>query len=156
MNPLALTSLTKVFETPEGPFVAVKDVNAEIRPGEFVCILGHSGCGKSTVLSMIAGLERATLGGVVIDGHRVQTRTERAVYPVLLLPWLSSETTSLAAARNMPTPWPRTAVLELVGVGTVGQLPSTMSLGTQRCVSLARGWRPDRLLLEPFSRLDSR
>ena len=51
MNPpLQLTGLTKVFETPSGPFVAVKDVTAEIREGEFVAILGHSGCGKSTVL----------------------------------------------------------------------------------------------------------
>ena len=69
--PLELTGLTKVFPTPTGPFVAVKDVNATIQAGEFVAILGHSGCGKSTVLSMLAGLEQASLGGVVIDGTEV-------------------------------------------------------------------------------------
>ena len=66
--PLELTGLSKVFPTPNGPFIAVKDVNATIHTGEFVAILGHSGCGKSTVLSILAGLDRATLGGVVIDG----------------------------------------------------------------------------------------
>ena len=69
--PLELTGLTKVFPTPTGPFIAVKDVNAAIATGEFVAILGHSGCGKSTVLSILAGLDRATLGGVVIDGTEV-------------------------------------------------------------------------------------
>lgn len=69
---LELTGLTKVFGTPSGPYVAVKDVNAQIDHGEFVCILGHSGCGKSTVLSIMAGLEQATYGGVVIDGKEVR------------------------------------------------------------------------------------
>jgi len=64
--PLELTGLSKVFDTPTGPFVAVKDVNAEVKAGEFVAILGHSGCGKSTVLSIIAGLDQATLGGVIV------------------------------------------------------------------------------------------
>ena len=78
IEPLELTGLTKVFETPAGPFVAVKDVNVQVKRGEFVCILGHSGCGKSTVLSMIAGPERATLGGVVIDGREVRRPGRRA------------------------------------------------------------------------------
>ena len=69
--PLELTGLSKVFPTPTGPFIAVKDVNATIAAGEFVAILGHSGCGKSTVLSILAGLDRATLGGVIIDGTEV-------------------------------------------------------------------------------------
>ena len=71
--PLELTGLTKTFMTQDGPVLAVEQVNALINEGEFVCILGHSGCGKSTVLSIIAGLERATLGGVVIDGKQVDT-----------------------------------------------------------------------------------
>jgi ABC-type oligopeptide transport system ATPase subunit len=47
--PLELTGLTKVFPTPAGPFVAVKDVNLRVQRAEFICIVGHSGCGKSTV-----------------------------------------------------------------------------------------------------------
>ena len=90
--PLELTGLTKTFQTPSGPFTAVDNVNARIAPGEFACILGHSGCGKSTVLSMIAGLERATLGGVIIDGKEIDgPGPERAVVfqSPCLLPWLT-------------------------------------------------------------------
>jgi ABC-type nitrate/sulfonate/bicarbonate transport system ATPase subunit len=78
--PLELTGLTKVFDTPAGPFIAVKDVNASVAAGEFVAILGHSGCGKSTVLSMVAGLVDATYGGVIIDGKEVtEPGAERAM-----------------------------------------------------------------------------
>jgi len=78
MAPLELTGLTKVFSTPAGPFVAVKDVNAEVAAGEFVAILGHSGCGKSTVLSILAGLNQASFGGVVIDGKAWSGRQDIA------------------------------------------------------------------------------
>ena len=69
--PLEIAGLTKVFQTPSGPYVAVQNVNAQMREGEFVCILGHSGCGKSTVLSILAGLQKATSGRVVINGNPV-------------------------------------------------------------------------------------
>src|SRR5688500_19839174 len=101
--PLELTGLTKVFPTPTGPFIAVKDVNASIEAGEFVAILGHSGCGKSTVLSIIAGLERATFGGVVIDGTEVtEPGLERAIVfqAPCLLRWLTSwQNVKLAASQ---------------------------------------------------------
>src|SRR5262245_20329774 len=93
ISPLELTGLTKVFSTPTGPLVAVKDVNVQVRPAEFLCILGHSGCGKSTVLSMVAGLERATFGGVVIEGREVrEPGAERAMVfqSACLLPWLTA------------------------------------------------------------------
>ena len=70
---LEISGMTKVFQTPSGPYTAIKDVQATMREGEFVCILGHSGCGKSTVLSIIAGLQKATFGGVVINGKEVDT-----------------------------------------------------------------------------------
>ena len=90
--PLEITGLTKVFDTPSGPFVAVKDVNAIIDQSEFVCILGHSGCGKSTVLSILAGLDEATYGGVVIDGHRSRTtgRSTRSCFSRLPAAWLTA------------------------------------------------------------------
>lgn len=166
--PLELTGLTKVFETAAGPFVAVKDVNAEVVAGEFVALLGHSGCGKSTVLSMIAGLQRATYGGVVIDGTEVvEPGPERAIVfqAPCLLPWLTARENVLLAAAQRPDS--RRAqqremadhYLELVGVMDVAdQLPGQLSLGTQQCVSLARALatEPRFLLLdEPFSQLDS-
>jgi nitrate ABC transporter ATP-binding subunit len=164
--PLEMTGLTKVFDTPSGPLVAVKDVNARVLPGEFVCILGHSGCGKSTVLSMIAGLEPATLGGVIVDGHEVSgPGAERAVVfqAPCLLPWLTArENVRLAmgreAVRSGLAGGPE-RFLELAGVRDAAhQFPATLSLGTQQCVSLARALAsgPRFLLLdEPFSQLDS-
>jgi nitrate ABC transporter ATP-binding subunit len=167
--PLELTGLSKVFPTPTGPFVAVKDVNALIDAGEFVAILGHSGCGKSTVLSILAGLDRATLGGVIIDGTEVtEPGAERAIVfqAPCLLPWLTARQNVQIAASHGSTSRSRreaTALaehyLELVGVLDVAdQMPPQLSLGTQQCVSLARALavEPRFLLLdEPFSQLDS-
>ena len=167
--PLELAGLTKTFATPAGPVVAVQDVNASVRDGEFACILGHSGCGKSTVLSIIAGLQRATHGRVVIDGADVDgPGADRAVVfqSPCLLPWLTvRENVALAITQASPhsTRAERQArverCLELVGVAdTAGQLPGALSLGTQQCVSLARALSVDpRFLLldEPFSMLDS-
>lgn len=166
MIPLELTGLTKVFPTPGGPYIAVKDVNAEIVTGEFVAILGHSGCGKSTVLSMIAGLQQATLGGVIIDGHQVvEPGPERAIVfqAPCLLPWLTAaQNVQLAAAQRTGRSGAKAAAhhyLDVVGVADVAdQLPPQLSLGTQQCVSLARALsaEPRFLLLdEPFSQLDS-
>jgi nitrate ABC transporter ATP-binding subunit len=167
--PLELDGLTKVFPTPTGPFIAVKDVNAAVKAGEFVAILGHSGCGKSTVLSILAGLDTATYGGVVIDGKQVDTPgPERAIVfqSPSLLPWLTSEqNVRLAATQGAQRRSSREAAataqhyLDLVGVADAGpQLPGQLSLGTQQCVSLARALavEPRFLLLdEPFSMLDS-
>ena len=161
--PLELTGLTKIFPTPSGPLVAVKDVNVQVQPGEFVCILGHSGCGKSTVLSIVAGLDEATYGGVIIDGAEVRgPGTDRAVVfqSPCLLPWLTArENVDLARARRGADAMPADHYLKLVGVADAGdELPAALSLGTQQCVSLARALslEPQILLLdEPFAQLDS-
>ena len=167
--PLELTGLSKVFDTPTGPFVAVKDVNAEVKAGEFVAILGHSGCGKSTVLSIIAGLDQATLGGVIIDGTEVVgPGAERAIVfqAPCLLPWMTArENVRLAVAQRPGMRRVRDQLaaadryLAMVGVAdAAGQIPAQLSLGTQQCISLARALaaEPRFLLLdEPFSQLDS-
>lgn len=167
--PLELTGLTKVFPTPSGAFTAVKDVNAKIAQGEFVAVLGHSGCGKSTVLSIIAGLQRATYGGVVIDGTEVtEPGAERAMVfqSPCLLPWLTArQNVAVAAARRATRSRRRDNAaaadhyLDMVGVADAArQRPGELSLGTQQCVSLARALavEPRFLLLdEPFSMLDS-
>jgi nitrate/nitrite transport system ATP-binding protein len=167
--PLELTGLSRVFPTPTGPFIAVKDVNAMVEAGEFVTILGHSGCGKSTVLSIVAGLDRATLGGVIIDGKEVTgPGPERSIVfqAPCLLPWLTArQNVQLAASQGAYSRSRREAAtaaeeyLDLVGIREVAdQLPAQLSLGTQQCVSLARALavEPRFLLLdEPFSQLDS-
>jgi len=167
--PLELTGLSKTFQTADGPFVAVDNVNVIVGQGEFVCILGHSGCGKSTVLSIIAGLQRATLGGVVIDGTEVvEPGADRAVVfqSPCLLPWLTARQNVALAMKQRPTarqadhqPASPDSYLELVGAGDCAdQMPNELSLGTQQCVSLARALslEPRFLLLdEPFSMLDS-
>ena len=167
--PLELTGLTKVFSTDAGPFVAVKNVNVRIHKSEFVCILGHSGCGKSTVLSIIAGLQQATEGGVVINGKQTtEPGGDRAVVfqTPSLLPWLSARDNVLLAVRQKFRGLSASArkahahkYLALTGVtDAADQLPGEMSLGTQQCVSLARALalEPQLLLLdEPFSMLDS-
>jgi ABC-type nitrate/sulfonate/bicarbonate transport system ATPase subunit len=159
--PLELTGLTKVFPTPSGPFVAVRNVNVRIQRSEFVCILGHSGCGKSTVLSIIAGLQQATEGGVVINGKQtIAPGSDRAVVfqSPSLLPWLSArDNVMLAVGTKFPqlNRRERTAhadrYLTLVGVlESRDQMPAELSLGTQQCVSLARALalEPELLLLD--------
>ena len=166
---LEVTGLTKIFETPSGPYVALKDVHAKLADGEFVCIVGHSGCGKSTVLSIIAGLQKATFGGVAINGKHVdEPGSDRGVVfqSPSLLPWLSAgENVTLAIGRAFPD-YTRAQrreqaekYLDLVGAGgCYDQKPTELSLGTQQCVSMARALsiEPKFLLLdEPFSMLDS-
>ena len=167
--PLELEGLTKTFSTLAGPVVAVQGVDARVDEREFACILGHSGCGKSTVLSIIAGLQQATQGRVLIDGLEVTgPGTDRSVVfqTPCLLPWLTvRENVALAVAHaaSQITRRERQArvdhCLELVGVADAAdQLPGELSLGMQQCVSLARAVSVDpRFLLldEPFSMLDS-
>ena len=167
--PLELTGLTKVFPTDAGPVVAVKNVNVRIQKSEFICIVGHSGCGKSTVLSIIAGLQRATEGGVVINGREtVEPGADRAVVfqTPSLLPWLTARHNVELAVRqkfrSLKSAERRTHAmkyLSLTGVADAAdQMPTEMSLGMQQCVSLARALslEPELLLLdEPFSMLDS-
>ncbi len=167
--PLEITGLTKVFDTDAGPFVAVQDFNAKIEIGDFVCLLGHSGCGKSTILSILAGLGEATARGVCIDGKEVNTPgTDHGVVfqAPCLLPWLTAEkNVALAAGQAFPKSSSKQRkerarkYLEMLGVEEFcDQPPAELSLGTQQRVSLARALvlEPRFLLLdEPFGMLDS-
>ena len=164
-RPLEITSLTKAF----GDYVAVKGFNVRIESGEFVCLLGHSGCGKSTVLSIIAGLDRATEGGVCIDGREIDSPgTDRGVVfqSPSLLPWLSAvENVMLAAAQAFPklsrNDRKKHAMkyLAMTGVDDVASgAPADLSLGTQQRVAITRALslEPRYLLLdEPFGALDT-
>jgi len=168
-RPLEITSLTKSFSTPTGPYVAVKDFCAVIQPGEFVSLLGHSGCGKSTVLSIVAGLERATEGGVIVDGSETDgPGLDRALVfqAPSLLPWMSAlDNVILAARQAHPKKSHRETrelalkYLELVGVAEYAkETPQELSQGVQQRVAIARAssLEPRFLLLdEPFGMLDS-
>ena len=168
--PLELTGLTKMFETPVGPVRRGRRTSTpQIDDGEFVCILGHSGCGKSTVLSIIAGLRardlrrrrhrrqrsrRARAGSR--GGVSVAVPAAVADRPATTCSWPSRARRTARQSREAST---RGGTLDLVGVGDAAdQLPAELSLGTQQCVSLARALslEPRFLLLdEPFSTLDS-
>src|SRR6266581_5909804 len=90
---LELSNLTKVYPTPKGPAVIVKDFDLSIKKGEFVCLIGHSGCGKSTVLSMLAGLNDITGGGIILAGKELTgAGPDRGVVfqSPSLLPWMTA------------------------------------------------------------------
>ena len=168
-RPLEITSLTKIFPAPDGPHVAVKDFEARIWPGEIVALLGHSGCGKSTVLSIVAGLQAATFGGVVVDGREIDgPGLERAMVfqSPSLLPWMTAMENVLLAVRQAHASKSRRKqkliaekYIDLVGVAEYAdQRPAELSQGTQQRVAIARGFsqEPRFLLLdEPFGALDS-
>src|SRR5262245_33401681 len=90
---LEVSNLTKVYPTPQGPVAVVKNFTLRITKGEFVCLIGHSGCGKSTVLSMIAGLNDISGGGIILCGKElVGPGPDRGVVfqSPCLLPWLTA------------------------------------------------------------------
>ena len=160
-----IAQLGKTYQTPTGPAVIVRDFTLDVRVGEFVCIVGHSGCGKSTVLAILMGLNQPTTGGVVIGGREVDgPGTDRGVVfqAATLLPWLTvGENVQIAldqvAARNGEA----TAESYLAAVGLGGmasRYPRELSAGMQQRVGIARAFalEPRLLLLdEPFSLLDA-
>ena len=92
-NYVELSKLTKIYPTPKGPAIIVKDFDLNIQKGEFVTLIGHSGCGKSTVLSMLAGLNEITDGGIILAGKELSgAGPDRGVVfqTPSLLPWMTA------------------------------------------------------------------
>src|SRR6476659_8264741 len=88
-----LSNLTKIYPTPKGPAIVVKDFNLRIAKSEFVCLIGHSGCGKSTVLSMLAGLNEINGGGIILAGKELSgPGPDRGIVfqSPCLLPWMTA------------------------------------------------------------------
>ena len=101
---LEFTQLGKSYDTPHGPAVIVKDFNLRMHEGEFVCIIGHSGCGKSTVLSIVMGLNEPTEGGVILGGREISgPGTDRGVVfqSPALLPWCTACDNVLLAVQQV-------------------------------------------------------
>jgi nitrate/nitrite transport system ATP-binding protein len=165
---LELTNLGKTYDTEQGPAVIVKDFNLRLSEGEFVCIVGHSGCGKSTVLSIAMGLNDASEGGVIVAGREViGPGLDRGVVfqSPALLPWLTARENVLLALEQVndrSTRKQRNALadkfLASVGLSDVADCyPEQLSAGMRQRVGIARAFalEPKVLLLdEPFSLLD--
>jgi len=165
---LELSGLGKTYDTEQGPSVIVKDFNLRLSESEFVCIVGHSGCGKSTVLSIAMGLNDATEGGVIVAGREViGPGLDRGVVfqSPALLPWLTARENVLLALEQVDdrgTRKQRNALADkfLVSVGlsdVADCYPEQLSAGMRQRVGIARAFalEPKVLLLdEPFSLLD--
>jgi nitrate ABC transporter ATP-binding subunit len=157
-----IAELGKTYPTPTGPAEIVRGFSLYVSQGEFVCLLGHSGCGKSTVLSILMGLNRATTGGVVIDGKEIDgPGTDRGVVfqSATLLPWMSVRANVRLALDQVRGGGDAERYLDAVGLGGLGdRLPRELSAGMQQRVGIARAFslEPRLLLLdEPFSLLDA-
>jgi len=159
----------KTYPTPKGPLTVVDDFSLKMNNGEFVSLIGHSGCGKSTVLSMIAGLNDISDGGIVLAGKEVDgPGPERAVVfqAPSLMPWLTArDNVALGVDRVYPTASrrERSDIVEYylgrVGLGdSMDKLAADLSNGMKQRVGIARAFAlsPKLLLLdEPFGMLDS-
>ena len=167
---LEVSQVSIEFPTKHGPYVALKDVDFTISEGEFVSIIGHSGCGKSTVLNIIAGLYQATAGGVILEGKEVnEPGPDRAVVfqSHALMPWLSVYDNVLLAAKQVfkgkktkseLNQWIEHN-LELVNMShAMDKMPHEISGGMKQRVGIARClcMQPKVMLMdEPFGALDA-
>ncbi|SEM92429.1 nitrate/nitrite transport system ATP-binding protein [Gemmobacter aquatilis] len=166
---LQFSQLHKIYATPKGPLTVVEDFNLTLKKGEFVSLIGHSGCGKSTVLTMTAGLNAISKGAIKLDGYHVEgADPERAVVfqSPNLFPWLTAkENVAIGVDKVYPkaSQAERQEVveyyLERVGLAdSMDKSASDMSNGMRQRVGIARAFAlsPKLLLLdEPFGMLDS-
>ncbi|MCA6595281.1 MAG: ABC transporter substrate-binding protein [Pseudanabaena sp. M046S1SP1A06QC] len=167
---LEIDHISRVFKTNKGqPYVAVKDVYFEMKEGEFVSIIGHSGCGKSTVLNILSGLDRASAGGIVLEGREVREPGPDRMLVFQnhsLLPWLTvRQNIGLAVnrvLRDLPKEERRRIIqenIDLVGLShAADKYPREISGGMKQRVGIARALsiKPKILLLdEPFGALDA-
>ncbi|SEO43995.1 nitrate/nitrite transport system ATP-binding protein [Aquisalimonas asiatica] len=168
---LYVENLKKTFPGARGKddLTVFENVNFGIEKGEFVCVIGHSGCGKSTILNVMAGLDESSDGYVFMDGKEVQgTSLDRGVVfqNHSLLPWKSALANVTFAVKSKWPGWSKEKVrdhamqyIELVGLkGSEDKRPSQLSGGMKQRVGIARAFaiEPKMLLMdEPFGALDA-
>ncbi len=166
---LELSGVDMRFRTDKGEFEALKNINLKLQKGEFVSLIGHSGCGKSTVLNLVAGLYAPSTGGVILEGREVDgPGPERAVVfqNHALLPWLTVEQNIALAVDNTFTRQSKAErkervahFLALVHMNHAAhKLPGEISGGMKQRVGIARALAVDPKVLlmdEPFGALDA-
>lgn len=166
---LELFNLTKTYPSPKGPAVIVKDFSLNFAAGEFITLIGHSGCGKSTVLSMVAGLTDITDGSMILAGRETnEAGPDRGVVfqSPCLLPWMSAFDNVMLGVDQVYFTASKTERRELaeyyltiVGLASaMHKFPGELSQGMRQRVGIARAFalQPKMLLLdEPFGMLDS-
>jgi nitrate/nitrite transport system ATP-binding protein len=166
---LKIENVMKSYPTPSGSAVIIKDFNLAVKKGEFVSIIGHSGCGKSTVLSMVAGLSDVTSGGIILAGKELAgPGPDRGIVfqSPCLLPWFTAfENVMLGVDQVFYTACRNERhqiaeyYLHIVGLGdAMHKRPAELSQGMRQRVGIARAFAlsPKMLLLdEPFGMLDS-
>lgn len=167
---LKIDHVSKTFPTPTGEFCALDNVDLAINQGEYISIIGHSGCGKSTVLNVVAGLLDPTEGGVILENREISgPGPDRAVVfqHHSLMPWLSVyENVALAVRRVFKGKKSKAEMhdwivhnLTLVHMDhAMEKLPSEISGGMKQRVGIARAlaMQPKVLLMdEPFGALDA-
>ncbi|MBD2328202.1 nitrate ABC transporter ATP-binding protein [Alkalinema sp. FACHB-956] len=169
-NLVEVDHIDKIYPLPNGgQYVALKNVDLNIREGEFVSLIGHSGCGKSTLLNIIAGFEQASAGGVVLEGREIKTPGPDRMMVFQnysLLPWLTVRQNIALAVnkvlKNLPEAERKDIVEEhinLVGLRhAADKKPKELSGGMKQRTAIGRALaiRPRVLLLdEPFGALDA-
>lgn len=166
---LDIQHLKKVYPTPKGDFTVLKDFNLQVKKEEFISIIGHSGCGKSTILSMIAGLNEITEGAVMLNGRTItQAGPDRGVIfqSPSLMPWMTALENVLLGVDQVFSHISKKERVEIaayylakVGLEHAGNKKANeLSQGMKQRVGIARAFalKPKMLLLdEPFGMLDS-
>jgi len=166
---LRIENVSKIYPTPKGEYVVLKDVNLHIQEGEFICLIGHSGCGKSTLLRIVAGLEKPTSGSVTLEGKLIRKPgAERMMVfqGYSLLPWLTVKENIRMAVDEVFKTSSREEKMAIVNehiemvnlTAAADKYPHELSGGMKQRVGVARALatRPKMLLLdEPFGALDA-